>query len=238
MKSTLTKYNYTVRCNDFDCNDKLNIVSILDYFQTVGGRQASELNVGYDEFKKQNLAWILVGVKFNILNDIYHDEDITIHTWPYNPNKLDHMRSFLIYRGDVLCVEGLSRWVLVDYTTHKITRTDISYSNNDIKMLDLEMDNDFFRSNNYHEDLDYVYTFKVTLSDLDHYNHMNNSKYGIIIYNVLKGKNFKDLEIRYINQSILDDEISIYCEEKEEIMFIVGYNKKTDKTIFKAKVHF
>ena len=80
------------------------------------------------------------------------------------------------------------------------------------------------------------YSHTIKNSDLDHYGHMNNAKYLMILSDALrftKDELIEEVQVDYLNQGYLDDVISVYSKKENNEYYIVG--KNLDKVIFVIK---
>ena len=59
--SSLTKV-VTVTINDLDSYDYLKPSSILDFAQLVASKHADELGIGFNDFIKKDLIWVVVRI--------------------------------------------------------------------------------------------------------------------------------------------------------------------------------
>ena len=59
-----------------------------------------------------------------------------------------------------------------------------------------------------------MYDYVVRLDSRDHNGHMNNTRYGDIVLSLCdKEKTIKELEINFLNESLLGDTIAVYKKE-------------------------
>lgn len=241
MKTLVNKYNFLLSTNDFDYKDNLRPIAILNYFQTVSGMHASEIGCGYEEFKKRDFAWILVKIKYKVYSQAKLDSEIVVKTWPKEPRRVEHDRCYNIFDKDNnLLVEGLSRWCVIDINTRRISREKDFYEGVFLEEeTNLIFDNEIIKNNDF-SSMEYVYDYKISLSDLDHNGHMNNTKYGDIILNISKKDKFiKEFEINYINESFINQSLEIYKLDLENgDLFVMALNKETKQIAFKALIKY
>ena len=87
------------------------------------------------------------------------------------------------------------------------------------------------------DDYTFIYDHKIMYSDLDHYGHMNNAKYLVIMMNALnldESQMIEDIQVDYINQGYFGKIISVYKKEVENEIYLLG--KEEEKIIFAIKV--
>ena len=241
MKTLVNSYPFLLTTNDFDYKDEIRPSAVLNYFQVVAGMHANEIGVGFDAFKAKNLAWVLVKIKYKRVKKVDLDSKINVKTWPKEPKRVEHDRFYQILdeRNDVL-FEGLSRWCVIDFDTRRISREKSLYTgeflNEEVEVL---FDNDVIKTINI-EEFEYMYDYVVRLDSLDHNGHMNNTRYGDIVLSLCdKEKTIKELEINFLNESLLGDTIAVYKKELDNGSFMVlGINKTKNCQSFKVLVEF
>lgn len=166
-----------IRFSEVDKDRKLELSSIINYFQDCTTFQSEDLNIGINFLNQQKRAWIMNG--WQIIIDRFPTlcETITIGTWSYGFDSIYGYRNFVMKdEKNQLCIRGNSIWVYMDlekYRPVKLTedvtklyvfeeKLDMDYAPRKIKLPD---------SLNPHD------PFRVTKSQLDMYNHVNNSQY-------------------------------------------------------------
>ena len=243
MKSFIKTFkNLYIRQNDLDSKDFITPTAILDYFQTVASLHAKTINASYEELKSKNFAWILAKQKYVIeRNDkscLYKIFDAT--TYPLKTKRIEYDRCYeLKSKDDKLLIKGLSRWCIVDIESHNIVRKNIEMLSNGLdEGNELEFDKDLVRINNDAlKDFIKTYDYLVKPSDIDHYSHMNNTKYGDVILNSIDTKFYiKEFEIIYTHECKLNDIIEVFIKEEDNIIYVIGKIKGTDLISFKAKL--
>jgi acyl-ACP thioesterase len=89
------------------------------------------------------------------------------------------------------------------------------------------------------DDYSFELTHRVSFTDLDHYGHMNNAKYLVILMdslNLNKDDLIEEIQVDYINQGYKDHILKVYLKKENNINYLVG--KDLDNIIFviKAKI--
>ena len=78
------EFTSRVRYSETDPEEKLTLVSLVDYFQDASTFQSEDCGVGTRFLKKQDLAWMILSWQIEILRRPYLAEPITAQTWPYD----------------------------------------------------------------------------------------------------------------------------------------------------------
>lgn len=224
---------FKIRTNDLKFDNQITPKAILDFFQVVAGEHANLLGLGYQELLKKNLTWVLAKTRVTIKKSPDLFSNISIKTWPLERGKIDFIRNYVIndQNGDTL-LYGASQWCLIDITSRRI-----------VKALDITYPDTCLSEKVYEDKIpaispdfsNFLFIYKVNISDIDCNMHMNNSKYGDLILNALTlEENIKEFQINYLNEALLNEEISVYKTYEDGYIKISG--KSIDKSIFVAKV--
>lgn len=205
----------------FDCDDRLNLKSILNIFQDVSSLHGELLGVGYKDMLTKNLYWVLSRVKFDILKAPVVNQTVIVETWPHIKGRIDFDRDIRILdeSGEVLII-GTSKWCVIDCISRTLQRTDkVNYMG------------EYFLVENYNEkfnkimlplgDFEMKYTYNVMYSDLDHNKHMNNTNYANLVLSAINNKNISHFEINFIKECTVKDKIDIYTL-KSDGEYLVG----------------
>lgn len=188
---------YEIRYTDVDFCDRLKLSSLLSLMEESACLSAQELGFGYDVLKPKNYGFILVNWYIELKRTIFFGDELTIVTWPIKPNRLAVFRDFEFYIGDEKVGVATSRWCLVDLASFSMLPASSVFSGdmtfNDCRSTD-------FNSWRMPEisDGQKTYSKTVSYSDYDHYNHVNNTKYGDILLDAFTVDELKDAEIRTV----------------------------------------
>ena len=237
-KLTKTYKNIIIRPNDFDSKDFIRPSAILDYFQTIATIHAEEIGLGYEEMKNKGLAWILAKQKYVVYDNTNMYDTFDALTYPLPVKGLAYDRYYELKSAKTsFLVKGLSRWCVADINTHQITRKQLSYNGECIDDAGgIDFDKDLVKISDI-EGFTKKCEYLVQNSDLDHYHHMNNTKYGDVILNAIdKEYKIKELEIIYSHECKCEDVIEAYTKEDNNIIFVLGLIKDTNNICFKAKL--
>lgn len=225
---------YRLRPSDFrPIGDTLSSTSLLDIFQDLAGDHATRLGLGFEDFIKKDLIWMIVSSKYEIYEDIPMYADIEAFTWPKQKGKIDFIREYKINYNGKTCVRATSRWIIANAKTRRLYIP-----------RDIEFPGEYHEEDNLVKlekliDFDVIglekHTFVPRFMDLDHNGHVNNIRYATFIEDVLKlEKQIKSFSITYVKEAKLGDNIDIYYLKNE-----FGYDLKgmvNGETCFLAKV--
>ena len=240
----MAKYSelFKIRTNDLDTFDRVKPYVYLDCFQDVAGHHADILGVGYEACKKENVAWVLMKNRIEIINTPLPYEEVEVITWPSSRSRIDYGRDYMMVSktGEVYA-KATSQWVFADMTTHKLLRTTALSFPEEVDETPL------FEGKIEKIDIDdlvcerVVHTHKITNSDLDHYGHTNNARYVVMIFDALpnnKDKLIKSIVINYLQEAHLGEVVDLYLEEKAGYIIGCGKVKADGRLSFTFKLTF
>ena len=205
-------------------HNELTNKSFLSFMEDIAGDHSTHFNMSFTELFKNNLTWVLLNWKLQVIKRPGDNEDVRVVTWGRFFNKLFVIRDFKVFNSnDELCAIASSKWCLVNTNTHKIARLpenlDEIYSRfpeesvfgiQDLPKLDLPNDSEEMK-----ESLNY----KIRRFDLDLNKHVHNLNYLDYAYEVLPeevyfdDKELKNVEIAYKKEVALNEEIKIELYE-------------------------
>lgn len=220
------KRKYYLRYTDVDFKDDLKLSALLSLMEESACISADELGFGYSVLQPKNIGFVLVNWHLELTRAIKLGEQLTIHTWPVKPKKLIVFRDFELYVGDEKVGVATSRWCVIDLNNFKPLNSSVVFND--------QMDYNENRSVEVVNwkipavnSLECVYSKKVTCSDYDHYNHVNNTKYADFLLDVfspeeLTGKYLACVDVNYQIQCKFGEVLDFYKEECDGFTLIEG----------------
>lgn len=232
------KDRFRLRVSDYTCYDRLAPYAVLDLFQDIAGKHATSYQMSYEDLISNNMIWVLLRVKYKVINEAELYSNVDVVTWPKNKGLVDFDRQTQIFDTDGnLLIIGVSKWLVLNSLTRKIIPAKhINYNA-------ATSDEDLFEGERFDKLKDFdvsncdSYEYVIQYVDLDHNGHVNNTRYCFMINNAIKPKEdeFIDtFQIDFVNESHANDVLTLYYFKEEKT-----YNVKAicnDKTIFIAKV--
>lgn len=218
--------NYELRYTDVDFKDELKLSALLALMEESACASADELGFGYSYLRTQNLGFVLANWHIELDRPIKLGETLTMRTWPVKPKRLIVLRDFDFFVGDEKVGVATSRWCVVDIEQFKIVDSARAFSR--------EVEYNDFRSvvvDNWKIphvlSSDCVYEKKVAYSDYDHYNHVNNTKYGDFLLDAFPpeyflGKFYSCVDISYQEQCKAGEVIEFFKDESPCFAVVEG----------------
>lgn len=217
---------YSLRYTDVDFQDNLKLSALLSLMEESACDSADELGFGYSVLQPKNIGFVILNWHLELYRAIKLGDELTVHTWPVKPRRLTVFRDFELYVGDEKVGVATSRWCVIDLKDFKILdpscafSEDMTYNEN----RSVEITNWKIPSVLSSE---CVYSKRVTYSDYDHYNHVNNTKYADFLLDVflpeeLKNKYFSNVDINYQTQCKFGETLDFYRQDLDEGALIEG----------------
>lgn len=231
----INTYTFNITSGQLDQNDNLKPEAIFDILQEAATIQAEENGLGFYDLIKDNLIWVLIRQKYQIIKRVKELKKVKVKTWPLKPNKIDYMREFEVYDlNDELLIKASSVWTVFNLKTKFVEiRRQLDFNKGywdkisleSLKKLNFKLDENF----------KYVDEFKVYRSYYDRNKHMNNAKYVEIIFNSSSFDLIDSIQVDFIKQCYLNDVIKVYkyqVDENNEEMIGIS----NDSVVFKCCV--
>ena len=202
-------FDSRVRYSEVDCNGRLSIPSLINYFQDCSTFHSEDIGQGFRKIIKRGRVWILSSwhIEINSLPSIC--QKITIKTFATKFSGSQGHRNFVLVDQDDKCLAyANSIWVLMDINNGrptKITQADYEgYGGS--PALNME---EVGRKIQRIEGTTTFPTFVVKRQHLDTNNHVNNSQYVQMALEVLPADiEIKRLRVEYKKAAIYQDVIT------------------------------
>lgn len=171
---------FTLRESDFDCFDNLKASAVLDLFQTVASEHVTQNGGGFADMLARNLAWVVTKIRFEVFAPLHASEKVTVKTVPHAKQLIEYTRDYyVIDKNGKTVIKGTSQWVLIDFTTRRVARTDFDF--------DGEFSDEYAYPNERIGKVPAVSSpelcrYDVKRADLDHNRHVNNVRYLDMVF--------------------------------------------------------
>jgi acyl-ACP thioesterase len=211
--------------------------------QESAANSADSLGFGYDQLIDDQLFWVLSRAKIEIISLPSLGDEIRIETWPRGLDKIFALRDFLIYdRNNSLIARATTSWLMIDGKTKRPVRNDILAQ----RLPHIEATNAIDEPCGKIDtvsDPEIIHDVKVSYTDIDINQHLNNVRYIEYILNcfptdLYKNKSIKGLQVNFLSESRFDDLIRLYkanTGEGNTTYYIEGINQNEQK-VFQASI--
>lgn len=204
---------FTLRESDFDCFDNLKASAILDLFQTVASEHVSLHGGGFSDMLAKNLAWVVTKIRFDVFAPLCASRKVTVKTVPHAKKLIGYTRDYyVIDESGKTVIKGTSQWVLIDFTTRRIARSDFDF--------DGEFSDEYAYPNERLEKVPAVSSpelsrYDVKRADLDHNRHVNNVRYLDMVFDAEQDPSLplRTVKINYVEEVRNGETITICGED-------------------------
>ena len=215
-------FDARVRFSEIAENRRLDLASVIDYFQDCSTFQSEDLGIGYDWLADQGLAWLLVRWQIILHRLPKLGEQIRISTWPYRFAHAMGSRNFLLETADgEVLAQADSLWLLVRLETGAPVRV----SEREVELYGpidpMEMDYAPRKIRLPKVAGEKAEPFRVTVSNLDSNHHVNNGQYPKMAENYLpEGFEVGEVRIEYRKSAVLHDIITPVLYDAGDEFFV------------------
>jgi len=240
--------NTTVTVNDCDFMSRLKPSSVMAYFQDIATEHANHLAIGYDDMTNQNLVWVMSRMCFRIFRHPKIGEELTVKTYPEQPQTADVARGYYIFdKAGNKVISGSSRWCVLAKDTRRIQRCAPMFEGRNYNYIPFKPFEDAnkkvepFRI----EGLKPVLELTVQPTDLDRNVHFNNTRYGDIILNVcgydyIKNHSIQRLDVNFLAEAFVGDKLVAFAKRVDGGVAVEVLKQTQDKKepVFRAVAEF
>lgn len=228
---------------DTDLNGKAKLTSICNYLQEIAGMHVDLIHQGIDDLKANNMAWVLSRLRLKILQFPVWKDKIEIETWSLGTDGLFGNREFKIYneKGETLAIAS-SSWLVVNTFSKRPVRPQKI-----VEKMPLNLEKPLFETSleklQIKEELFPKENILIHYSDIDINQHVNNVKYIKWIVDscpmeFLTHKEIKQIEINFLHETKIEDELKIFQSRHTDQSEIVIKNKNTNREHCRAIINW
>lgn len=241
MKKLSHIKNFNIPFYSIDFNGKATVQTMLQYFQELAWEHAKILDLGMEKLLEQNLIWVLVRQKVKFKNFPLWQDEIIVKTWATGTDRLFWNRDFMIYdKNNVELARASSSWIIINMETRRPFRADDSLKI-EIKDPEFAFDDKLGKLSSVTNEKK-EYEKKITFSDLDLNDHVNNVKYVEWILDsyeldYLKQYSIDTIELNYIAEAKYG-EIIYTSSDKIDDTHLHSVRNDNNKELFRAKINW
>ncbi|NIA28463.1 MAG: hypothetical protein GWP06_00955 [Actinobacteria bacterium] len=238
MKKIWTE-KYRIHSYEVDLRASATLPVLCQFMQESAWRHAENMGFGFSYLKDQDFVWVLARqvVKMNAFPK--WGDTIKIETQPLGVEKLLFFREFRLSdeNGNSLGYAATA-WFIMDLKKRRPKRPD-KYFGDHLNKLGLGT---FEKPARLEADdaLDYSEKIKVSYSDLDVNEHVNNVRYlgwmlDALPLDFLKSHFIREMEINYLAEAQYGEDLQVgYCEH-EELLLTHAVRNGQEKTLCRAR---
>lgn len=242
LENCVFEENYRTSFTQTGIHNVLTNKSFLALMENLAGAHSAYCHYTFSDLEKDNLSWIIINWKLQVMKRPKADEIITIKTWGRSFNRLFILRDFKVFDSSgELCAIATSKWCLIDVVRGKIARM----PNNVDEIYQGFMDESVFNIDDLprlrepsSEPVAKDY-YKIRRFDLDLNKHVHNLNYLNYAYEVLPqdvfdGEELTNVEIYYKKEIKHGDTIKSFLHVEDDVYTIVI--KSEDESVLHAVI--
>jgi acyl-ACP thioesterase len=215
-------FNSRVRYSEVDKDKKMDLYSIINYFQDCSTFHSEDVGRGLEYLVSKKRVWLMNAWQIIVNHFPVLGEEITISTWPYDFNSMYGYRNFIIRdASNQVAAAANSIWVCMDTERNcpvKVTEDDVSGY-----ITEEKFDMDYApRKITIPENLTALDGFPVVRSNIDTNNHVNNGQYIRMAEEFLpSGFQIRQMRAEYRKSAILGDTIIPMVNKENDTYTVV-----------------
>jgi acyl-ACP thioesterase len=242
MLPKVGSFNYHIESYACDFTGKATIPVIVNCIFQAATAHANERGFGYDDIRKDNIAWVVSRISVEMDEYPEHDENITVETWIENVTRFFTQRCIRFINKDNRVI-GYARtiWAAININTRRPVdlpawRPDLAEYIVPDKECPLEKLAKISPVNGVEPSMGYT----VRYSDIDINQHMNSIKYiehtlNIFDLKVFKEKFIRKYEIVYLVEGIFGDKLKLYKQAVSDDECVID-TKKGEESICRSRI--
>lgn len=223
------EFESRVRYSETDPEEKLTLMSLVDYFQDASTFQSEDCGVGMLYLRDRGQAWMILSWQIEILRRPKLGERIFAQTWPYGFKAFFGYRNYALLDGERrYLAKANSVWALIDMESGKPVKVlpehvacypmeeklEMEYGSRKLKVPEERVKCEPFTVCRHHLDTNY---------------HVNNGQYIRMAEEYLPGGfETERLQVEYRQQARLHDVI-VPCVHREEGCVTVSLEDEAGK---------
>lgn len=237
-------YKYKLSRWQFDFEDKLTLIQLMNLLLESAGNHAEERGFGIDNLMAEDKSWVLLRARIEFLSDFNEKQEIQIETWVDEIKGLFTTRrlNVLDSRGEVFCAVATT-WAMINIKTRKMLHlTELL----DEKFLFTEKEaltKAPEKINPIDEKNEALRSVEALYSSIDINNHVTTTRYIQWILDSfsiddLKENRIKIFEINFQNEAKFRDTLEVHKQKISDEIYIIELTKVPEIQICRARILF
>jgi acyl-ACP thioesterase len=210
-----------IRAYEIDFQNELKLNAVFNIMQEAASTHAENMGLGFEDLKKNDLAWVLSWAKIHVEQSAIFGEKILVTTWPKTKHRLFSIRDFHITnaQGETVAL-ATTAWLLINTKTKKITEL-AALPENITYQSHMSAIDDFPEKMTIGSDKKLAYSKIIRYTDIDINGHVNNTKYVELILDCFGLEKFRtesieEAVIRFSSESFEHDTILMYVAPSDK----------------------
>ena len=230
---------YFSQCN---INQVIKLAEFLAITSDSAVEDYHQRGITFDFLKEKNVAILTSRIAYRFHKMPKCNQIITLRCWEEAPKGLQLTRCYELTdeSGEVL-VNGFTTWLLVNLENRRIMKPS-SFTYREEPTFTTPLKSLDCGKIQIPENLDLLGSRKICFSDLDANGHMNNSRYGEYIIDILppefQNKQITDLRLNYAHEAMFGDTLELFGNLNAGENRIVVIGKQGQNVCFESELFF
>lgn len=195
-----------VSYSNVDYRAKLNLLSIVNYFQDCSTLESETIQRGVEDLHKENLVWVLSSWKLEVTRYPVIGEKITVGTFPYEYKGFFGKRQYYMKdeEGKIVALAD-TLWVLLNYKENTPAKITDDVIKGYVLSEKIPMEEGGKGKILIPESMEEKTKVKAGYHHIDANMHVNNGKYIEMLLDELKVMDYSKVRIEYRKMARLGD---------------------------------
>lgn len=209
------EFDSRIRYSEANYQGKLDMLGVLNYFQDCSTLESEVKGMGYEEFHKLNLVWVLSTWQIEVKRYPKVGEKVTIGTFPTDFKGYFGRRNFFMKdeAGEMIAMAD-TLWTLLNYAEGKPAKMTEEIRSRYVLHESLPMGNTKARIA-IPKEMDILNEVEIKKRYLDANLHVNNGQYLRLVFENIEDNGYTFFRAEYRKQVREKDRVKILRGENE-----------------------